>query len=94
MRRLTPGPRRQGSRLPVPGQRVRCEERRVRLRAHKVRERNRGLLQRRKALAMKQHGKLACEACGCDFQAVYGELDEGVIECHTVPVSQLQTRRD
>ena len=61
------------------------------LRAHKVREQNRGLVQRRKALAMKQHGRLACEACGFDFQAVYGELGEGFIECHhTVPVSQLQ----
>jgi 5-methylcytosine-specific restriction protein A len=65
-------------------------EGRVLLRAHKVRERNRGLVQRRKALAISQHGALACEACRFDFQTVFGELGKGFIEGHhTVPVSQL-----
>jgi 5-methylcytosine-specific restriction protein A len=34
------------------------------LRAYTVRERNRGLVQRRTALAIKQQGRLAREACG------------------------------
>lgn len=66
-------------------------EGRVLLRSHKTRERNRMLVRKRKARALKQHGKLACEACGFDFHAVYGSLGEGFIECHhTVPVSELR----
>lgn len=65
-------------------------EGRVLLRLHKVRERNRTLVRKRKAQAMAEHGRLMCEACGFDFQATYGTLGDGFIECHhTVPVAAL-----
>jgi len=65
-------------------------EGRVLLRQHKVRERNQSLVRNKKAQVLKRQGKLWCEVCSFDFQAVYGELGEGFIECHhTVPVSKL-----
>lgn len=66
-------------------------EGRILLRLHRSRERNRAIVKSRKERAPKETGKLACEACGFDFQAVYGELGDGFIECHhTVPVSELE----
>lgn len=36
---------------------------------------------------------LACEVCGFDFEAVYGELGRGFIECHhVVPLSEGQRK--
>lgn len=66
-------------------------EGRVLTRTHRVRERNPKLIEQRKAKAKVEAGKLACEGCGFDFDAVYGERGEGFIECHhTVPVSTLK----
>src|SRR5215208_2378572 len=65
-------------------------EGRVLLRSHKLRERSRTLVRKRKERAIAEHGNLTCEACGFDFQATYGSLGDGFIECHhTVPVSEL-----
>ena len=36
-----------------------------------------------------QKGNLCCEVCGFDFEARYGEMGEGYIECHHIkPISQ------
>ncbi len=68
-----------------------ASEGRVLTRTHRLRERNRTLVERKKAAVLASQGKLACEACGFDFAAVYGERGEGFIECHhTVPLRDLQ----
>jgi 5-methylcytosine-specific restriction protein A len=51
---------------------------------HKVRERDRRIVSRKKKEATRKFNKLACEVCGFDFYALYGELGEGFIECHHV----------
>ncbi|MCM2427543.1 HNH endonuclease [Streptomyces sp. RKAG337] len=51
---------------------------------HRRRERNKGLRKKKIASVLKKGGALACEACGFDFAAVYGERGEGYIECHHV----------
>jgi 5-methylcytosine-specific restriction protein A len=53
-------------------------------RRHIVRERSRALRAKKIAQHLKQHGKLACETCGFDFRAVYGDKGDGIIECHHV----------
>lgn len=69
-------------------------EGRVVYRLHRARERNRQLVERKKAHALKQHGTLACEACGFDFAARYGKLGKGYIECHHIrPLSELAKER-
>jgi 5-methylcytosine-specific restriction protein A len=65
-------------------------EGKVLFRAHRSRERNRTLIMRAKMLALKNHGRLACEACDFEFKARYGAVGEGFIECnHATPISQL-----
>jgi 5-methylcytosine-specific restriction enzyme A len=67
-----------------------AEEGRVLTRAHLVRERSRRLVQAKKTEALNRTGKLACEACGFDFNATYGERGQGFIEVHhALPVHQL-----
>ncbi len=59
-------------------------------RVHRVRERNAAIVKRKKKSYLQKHGHLNCEACGFDFQKVYGDRGEGFIECHhTKPVSEL-----
>jgi len=59
-------------------------------RTHRVRERNTKAMQRRKEKALAADGRLACEGCGFDFAAVYGERGEGFIECHhTIPLATM-----
>lgn len=66
-------------------------EGRILLRLHRSRERNRAIVKSRKERALKDTGKLTCEACGFDFREAYGDLGVGFIECHhTVPVSELE----
>lgn len=66
-------------------------EGRVLFRAHRSRERSRPLAERAKSLALRKYGRLACQACGFDFEQRYGPLGRGYIECHhTIPVSALQ----
>lgn len=53
-------------------------------RLHLERERDAGLVHRRKTDALARHGHIACQACGFDFEAAYGERGRGIIECHHV----------
>ncbi|MEV6425834.1 HNH endonuclease [Streptomyces sp. NPDC051662] len=59
-------------------------EGRLLLRRHRSRERNKGLRKKKIASVLKRGGQLACEACGFDFEAVYGDRGAGYIECHHV----------
>lgn len=51
-------------------------------RLHKVVERDSRIIKKKKDQALRQLGKLACEACSFEFQAYYGEIGYGFIECH------------
>lgn len=67
-----------------------AEEGRVLSRVHRIRERNTKLRAVRCARALEEAGSLACEACGFDFEAIYGNRGRSFIECHHVkPVSEL-----
>lgn len=69
---------------------IEFDEGRILTRIHFARERNATLVTTKKRLLLTQTGKLECEACGFDFQAVYGDLGEGYAECHhTAPVATL-----
>jgi 5-methylcytosine-specific restriction protein A len=58
---------------------------------HIRRERSAKLVAAKKEAVLSAAGKLACEACGFDFAAIYGEHGEGFIECHhTKPVHTLR----
>jgi 5-methylcytosine-specific restriction enzyme A len=49
---------------------------------HRVRERNRELVRRKRDAVLRETGRLACEACGFDFNEGYGEHGRGFIEVH------------
>lgn len=55
-------------------------EGRLLFRLHKTRERR--YADRKKRAVLKATGSLACEVCGFDFHARYGELGRGFAECH------------
>ncbi|WP_406727849.1 HNH endonuclease [Streptomyces sp. GD-15H] len=59
-------------------------EGRLLMRRHWARERNKGLRKRKIKSVLRRGGSLACEACGFDFEAVYGDRGAGYIECHHV----------
>ncbi|MGV9790040.1 HNH endonuclease [Streptomyces sp. NPDC003435] len=59
-------------------------EGRLLMRRHRSRERNRALRKKKITAVLGQGGRLACEACGFDFQEVYGARGDGYIECHHV----------
>jgi 5-methylcytosine-specific restriction protein A len=59
-------------------------EGRLLLRRHRARERNRGLRKKKIESVLRRGGTLACEACGFDFEEVYGERGAGYAECHHV----------
>lgn len=61
-----------------------AEEGRLLTRLHRKRERNRKLIEKKKAAHLKRNGNLACEACGFDFERVYGERVSGYIEAHHI----------
>jgi 5-methylcytosine-specific restriction protein A len=66
-------------------------EGRLLTRLHVRRERNRKLVESKRRLILKQTGKLACEVCGFDFAAMYGDHGKGFIECHhSRPLHTLQ----
>lgn len=66
---------------------IEAQEGRARLRVHMRRERSRKLINDFKASLTT----FACEACGDDMEAVYGELGTGFIEAHhKVPVAQIE----
>lgn len=59
-------------------------------RVHAFRERNSKVVRVAKERAQKR-GELHCCVCGFDFEAVYGVLGEGYIECHhTKPISEYE----
>jgi 5-methylcytosine-specific restriction protein A len=65
----------------------------LKYRQHVTRERNYGLVRRAKEQAKRKNGRLLCEVCSFDFQAVYGNVGQDYIECHhTIPVSELKPR--
>ncbi len=67
-----------------------ASEGRVLTRVHQARERNQRIVKKKKTEALNDTGKLECEACGFDFQEVYGDLGQGFAECHhTKAVSSL-----
>lgn len=49
---------------------------------HKYRERDTGIVKEKKKQTLKILGKLECEACQFNFEATYGILGSGFIECH------------
>jgi 5-methylcytosine-specific restriction protein A len=60
-------------------------------RVHKARERNASLVRRKKNHVMNEQNRLICEACGFDFEVVYGELGHGFAECHhLIPLTDLR----
>lgn len=66
-----------------------AREGRVLTAVHVRRERNPKLIEAAKKKAYAEHGALRCEACGFDFEAVYGERGAGFIEAHhTVPLAE------
>ena len=61
------------------------------LRLHKVRERDPQLVKDAKKRFKKLHGELFCEACGINFERVYGERGKDFIEGHhKKPVSEMK----
>jgi 5-methylcytosine-specific restriction protein A len=66
----------------------------LRARRHFARERDRGLRAKKIEQRRKTHSSLACEVCGFDFEANYGEHGEGYTECHhVVPLHTSAERR-
>ncbi|MFF0432392.1 HNH endonuclease [Streptomyces sp. NPDC004327] len=59
-------------------------EGRLLMRRHQARERNKSLRRKKIASVVQRGGRLACEACGFDFEEVYGDRGAGYIECHHV----------
>ncbi|GAB3952927.1 HNH endonuclease [Streptomyces sparsus] len=59
-------------------------EGRLLMRRHRARERNKALRKKKVASVLRRGGQLACEACGFDFEKVYGDRGAGYIECHHV----------
>lgn len=61
---------------------------------HKVLERNKSIILQKKKVTLDKYGKLACEACGFDFNIKYGDAGRGFIECHhKVPLAQIKSSR-
>lgn len=57
-------------------------EGRLLTRLHHQRERSKALVDKKKQAVLRATGKLACEACGFDFAATYGERGQGFMEVH------------
>ncbi|WP_274482687.1 HNH endonuclease [Paenibacillus polymyxa] len=58
------------------------EEGKELLKLHRIRERDPQLIKDAKRRFKKLHGELFCEACGINFEKVYGERGKDFIECH------------
>lgn len=59
-------------------------EGRLLMRRHRARERNKALRKKKITSVLQRGGQLVCEACGFDFEKVYGGRGAGYIECHHV----------
>lgn len=71
-----------------------AEEGRLLTRMHRVRERNRELVKRRRDVVLRETDRLACEACGFDFNDKYGEHGRGFIEVHHSRFMRLRPARE
>ncbi|MDE0591591.1 HNH endonuclease [Halocynthiibacter sp. C4] len=66
-------------------------EGRLASRVHRYRERSQKIVHEKKRSFHAKHGALFCEACGFNFETVYGARGEHFIECHhTLPVSEME----
>ena len=80
--------------IPLDDEETTFPEGRILYRLHRARERSRALLEKAKMTAVKDGGRLACQACGFDFATTYGSLGTGFIECHhLLPLSQLEGQK-
>lgn len=62
------------------------------LATHFVRERNRKIVEAKKRQMLAKIGKLECQVCGFDFEAVYGDAGRGFCEVHHLnPLSDAGT---
>jgi 5-methylcytosine-specific restriction protein A len=62
--------------------------------AHRRKERSKAAVKKKKAQALRQTGKLECEACGFEFRTRYGESSRDIIECHHIkPLAEVVTER-
>ncbi|PTO77632.1 hypothetical protein CWN84_10120 [Vibrio splendidus] len=62
--------------------------------SHLTRERNPEIIRAKKAEAKRLYGTLSCEACGFNFEDIYGERGADFIECHhTNPLSATEGTR-
>ena len=62
--------------------------------AHRRKERSRVAVDKKKARALRETGKLACEACGFDFRGFYGDSGRDIIECHHIkPLAEVAAER-
>jgi len=69
---------------------VEAKEGRLLTRLHRIKERSRKLVEQRKLKAIRELGRLRCEACSFDFEKKYGSRGKGFIEAHhTKPVETL-----
>jgi 5-methylcytosine-specific restriction protein A len=59
-------------------------EGRLLTRQHRARERNQEIVRRKRAAVLRETGRLACEACEFDFEAIYGAHGSGFIEVHHI----------
>jgi predicted HNH restriction endonuclease len=57
-------------------------EGRLLTRLHRERERDRRLVEAKKKQALRNHGRLFCEACGLAPELTFGNRGRAVIECH------------
>jgi len=74
----------------LPNDDLEFPEGRVLTAVHTRRERSASAVRRKKDAVLAATGSLVCEACGFDFEVVYGELGHGYAECHhTVPLAEL-----
>jgi hypothetical protein len=62
-----------------------------RLVQHMQRERSQLLIQQAKQEYLRTHPRFVCQICGFNFEQVYGERGQGLIESHhNIPVSELR----
>ena len=63
---------------------VEAIEGRLLTRLHTSRERNRDLVRKKRESVLRETGRLACEACGFDFEKTYGARGAGFSEVHHI----------
>jgi len=66
-----------------------AQEGRILYRQHRIKERNQSLVKKKNF--KDKHGRLFCVACDFNFPNKYGEVGEGVIDCHhKTPILELE----